>query len=1018
MRTMTLEERLARARTGFLFGEYDMVERMLEKIVLEKPHLPNVYNILGSVYERKGKYKDAIQAFHKAIELKPDNGEAYNNLGVAYKNSGDTDKAYTILQKALHVTRNKVDIYYNLGNLYRDRADYEKSEEYYRKSLELNPAYILAYNNLGTVLEKMKRDDEAVRVYRQGLQIDINHPRLHYNLGVIFKRNGLFKQAKSEFEFALRISHGWTQAMNNLGVVYQELGEPERALQIFRDILKTEPQNSEVHNNIGVLLQKQKNYDEAADAFNTSIRFNPQYTRAHFNLALLFAERGFHKEALEQLQKIKEFDPHDIQVQFREGSVLMVLGRFDEAKKCFMRVLAQDPSSIDTLVALANICIKQGEIQTAYDIQKKLAALGYRNAEFHLELAFIYREKANFKKAEQEVKLYLEQNPGDENARFLLADLCYKQNNLSFAQNILAGLIKGGSTQEEVYYLLAGIYREQGDYPSAVAVLKQIVEKQGSSEEIQDVDKLTESLKLYEETINEYEKEHEEQWQRNLIKYRDLGEDLEKEQADDEDAFLFDEQISDEDDAVPIIKVGGMEPVLAVREEEEELTLEESPEPIPETEIKKVIEIKEEKAPSLMNLLDGQELYRESPHAPFPQAGYAAPAAPPSAVSGTVGAAGTGGHGSPGNRESAYGPGDSGGAGGSETGTEAEYRQPGEERPEEQLAGYENTLKSLTNTLQNAVDAAGRAIQQNAQNIQSRGGARVSGPPPQGGGMPQYAPQYIVVPQSPLPVEISYRAGKQGEPEENPDLEKDRSGRAVNDEVGEELDRQEHTEMELPQQQESDDIGQEAVEEDVTAEQEEPEIELLEQAEDALTSGNEDMLSPGEAETEGDELEIDDAESGETAAGAFPTEKDDENLGMLQEEAEQGVAVSPINQEQAAFFGEKPRIQNKQSGKLLDYLANMANYLPQDEQFLRLENEIHLKMQKIRAKLSGSKGLMRKIREHYQANPRPAVLPITADAITSTFNFIKNLSSYVPNKETGTQLALKIDSILDKMRSV
>jgi hypothetical protein len=78
---------------------------------------------------------------------------------------------------------------------------------------------------------------------------------------------------------------------------------------------------------------------------------------------------------------------------------------------------------------------------------------------------------------------------------------------------------------------------------------------------------------------------------------------------------------------------------------------------------------------------------------------------------------------------------------------------------------------------------------------------------------------------------------------------------------------------------------------------------------------------------------------------------------------------------------------------------------------------MRLKMQNLRARLSGHRGLMRRITEQFRKDIRTEEYPLTPDTIASTFSFIKNLSSYVPNRETGNVLALKIDSIIEKMRS-
>ena len=64
-----------------------------------------------------------------------------------------------------------------------------------------------------------------------------------------------------------------------------------------------------------------------------------------------------------------------------------------------------------------------------------------------------------------------------------------------------------------------------------------------------------------------------------------------------------------EEDAVPIINVGGLEPVFAVREVDEELQLEE----VDETVQEEAVSIEDERPPNLVNLLKDQELYEENP---------------------------------------------------------------------------------------------------------------------------------------------------------------------------------------------------------------------------------------------------------------------------------------------------------------------------------------------------------------------------------------------------------------------
>jgi len=77
----------------------------------------------------------------------------------------------------------------------------------------------------------------------------------------------------------------------------------------------------------------------------------------------------------------------------------------------------------------------------------------------------------------------------------------------------------------------------------------------------------------------------------------------------EDDSIMIEDIEPLEEEAVPIINVGGMEPVFAVRETDEELQLEEVDESLPEESVS----IEDERPPNLVNLLKDQELYEENP---------------------------------------------------------------------------------------------------------------------------------------------------------------------------------------------------------------------------------------------------------------------------------------------------------------------------------------------------------------------------------------------------------------------
>jgi len=90
----------------------------------------------GKEYCKAEKYKQAIEAFHKALADKPGAGEIYVELGFAY----------------------------------RLMDDYEKAKKAYSKAIELDPKDASAHLRLGEVYKLMNMEEQAEKefaIYRQ-----------------------------------------------------------------------------------------------------------------------------------------------------------------------------------------------------------------------------------------------------------------------------------------------------------------------------------------------------------------------------------------------------------------------------------------------------------------------------------------------------------------------------------------------------------------------------------------------------------------------------------------------------------------------------------------------------------------------------------------------------------------------------------------------------------------------------------------------------------------------------------
>ncbi len=272
-------------------------------------------------------------------------------------------------------------------------------------------------------------------------------------------------------------------------------------------------------------------------------------------------------------------------------------------------VLDADPANTRALLALASVHRRSGQAEAAMSCYERLKDAGAEGEEYRLDLAALLRDRGNLPRAEQEVELYLAAHPENQRARVLLADVLSKRGNARQAAQTLHEVLAYTPDDQEARRSLAAIYRHLGEPRKAIETLEGLINQLEKSAEPKDVAALAAALEEYEQVVAEHEKDYREEREHTMRRLREMSTDTSRRAraSYDEDAMMLEELEQVDEDEVPIIDIGGKEPVFAVPEESEDLKLGETDEEAPD------VPIDDERPPDLVNLLHDQELYEENP---------------------------------------------------------------------------------------------------------------------------------------------------------------------------------------------------------------------------------------------------------------------------------------------------------------------------------------------------------------------------------------------------------------------
>ncbi|MEJ7847898.1 MAG: tetratricopeptide repeat protein [Pyrinomonadaceae bacterium] len=212
---------------------------------------------------------------------------------------------------------------------------------------------------------------KAIAIYKKIVKLEPEAIEISEKLAELYKSKGSLNEAKSHY--------------TTLADHYQKNGQVIEALSIWKEIALLDPNNVTVYLTIAESYLKENQIDEAADAFAQSgLRLSKAGNHAaalqSFSKALelkqdvskilagfveaMFAQ-GKADEAAERLNEILVTQPNNRDIRFLLVDCLIESGNTADAEKAVIKLVEQEPSSYPKLLHLANIFIRNNDLDSA-----------------------------------------------------------------------------------------------------------------------------------------------------------------------------------------------------------------------------------------------------------------------------------------------------------------------------------------------------------------------------------------------------------------------------------------------------------------------------------------------------------------------------------------------------------------------------------------------------------------------------------------------------------------------------
>ena len=187
-------------------GRVDLAIDTIKQAIKTDPKNAFFYKGLGTAYQAKQKWGEAIDAYRKALELNPYFSDVRNDLGTALILSGKRDEGkkefLTLFSDPTNPTPEMTAR--NLGQCYFEEKNYPEALNWYRSSITRAKTYPDPYLGAADSLLGMGKLEEAIQTLEAAQREMSDNAQINLALGDVYLKAGRLSEARQRLENAAR----------------------------------------------------------------------------------------------------------------------------------------------------------------------------------------------------------------------------------------------------------------------------------------------------------------------------------------------------------------------------------------------------------------------------------------------------------------------------------------------------------------------------------------------------------------------------------------------------------------------------------------------------------------------------------------------------------------------------------------------------------------------------------------------------------------------------------------------
>ena len=380
-----------------------------------KPNDPNIQLILGHIYKRLGKDKEALAAYQRAVALAQNDYYAHFALGQFYVVMRQHEDAISELTNAATLSEQTqtispeelTDIYKTLGHAYFSRDKLEEAIKAWEKISELDPQNIFARIELADLFREQELYPQAIAQHQAIIDIkkdDAYRKCLSLReIGKIHEGTGAYDKARQHYDEALNLTApgNWLRKdlQHRIIAIYSVDANWKGLITYYQGKIETNPNDPEMLGLLASAYIENQQLDEGINTYRKGLELAPTDTGLRLSLIDALRNSEMSEDAASEYEKLSEQQPDDFGIYRELGKLYVQLENVDKAKAIYQKMIDRDPKNASTYLTLAAIYTGHEWLDDAVAAYQKAISLAPENLDYIEYFGEFYFRQANREKA-------------------------------------------------------------------------------------------------------------------------------------------------------------------------------------------------------------------------------------------------------------------------------------------------------------------------------------------------------------------------------------------------------------------------------------------------------------------------------------------------------------------------------------------------------------------------------------------------------------------------------------------